>query len=167
MTLEDIPHLDDVSTHMSMMKTTFMLFRWIEEDKEDVLCDGFNIGPGDVYRITESARWLIYAATVFAKLFAFKKMSFQLDDVKSRIQYGIKEELIPLAKLKGIGRVRARNLFKKGYRTPADLTYLDAESLAAIPQIGKALAKELLKQVSGPSGSVDLVAVQKFGERFK
>jgi len=167
MTLEDIPHLDDVSTHMSMMKTTFMLFRWIEEDREDVLCDTFNIGPGDVYRITESARWLIYAMTVFAALFEFKRMSFQLDEVKSRIQYGIKEELIPLAKLKGVGRVRARNLLKKGYRSPTDLRHLDQETLAAIPQIGKALAKELLAQVSGHKGSVDLAAVQKFGQRFK
>ncbi len=167
MTLEDIPHLDDVSTHLGMMKTTLMLMRWIEEDKEEVLCDEFNIGPGDVYRITESARWLIYAACVFAELFEFRRLPFQLDMIKSRIQYGIREELIPLARLKGVGRVRARNLFTKGYRSAADLKSLDLETLAAVPQIGKTLAKELLAQVSGHKGHADLAAVEQFAKRFR
>jgi hypothetical protein len=47
-----------------------------------------------------------------------------------RVRYGIKEELLELAALEGVGRIRARMLFKHGYHTLADLKPATAEHLA-------------------------------------
>ena len=84
-----------------------------------------------------------------AELLRFKKLTFVLDDLQERVHYGIKEELLELCRLKGVGRVRARNLFRKGFRKIADLKFATAEDLTKIPAIGKALAADILDQVSG------------------
>jgi helicase len=161
---EDFPQLEDYFTNLSILKTVFLFWHWIEEEKEESICDQFNLGPGDIYRHVENAHWLIHAAMVFAELLGFKKLTFSLGDLKNRVQYGIREELLALVKLKGIGRVRARNLFTKGYHKPKDLKYADIDSLAQINQIGKTLAKDIIAQVS--TGKVDKEAVKEFAQRF-
>jgi helicase len=63
------------------------------------------------------------------------------------VRYGIKEELLSLTKLKGIGRVRARILFQHGLEKPADLKNVSAEQLGGIKGIGLALARDILQQL--------------------
>ncbi len=145
----ETPILEDLYGFMSTLKTTWMLLRWIEEEKEELICDYFGIGPGDIYRHIEASQWLLHAAVLMAELLRFKKLTFVLDDLQERVHYGIKEELLELCRLKGVGRVRARNLFRKGFRKIADLKFATAEDLTKIPAIGKALAADILDQVSG------------------
>ena len=127
-----------------------MIYSWIEEEKEDLICEQFGVGPGDIYRHVESAQWLLYAASVIADLFAFGRLSFHVESLRKRIHYGIKEELLELASLRGVGRVRARSMFKKGLKTYEDLKKISVDDLSDIPAIGKSLAKEIIKQVSSP-----------------
>ncbi|MCK5214237.1 MAG: DEAD/DEAH box helicase [Candidatus Omnitrophica bacterium] len=145
---DDLMILEDYMIYLCVMKTTFLLSRWIEEDNEAALCESFNVGPGDIYRHIESTQWLIHAAIIFADLFQFKKIGFLLADLKSRIRYGIKEELIALTQLKNIGRIRARNLFDKGYKKLTDLKYASLDDIAKIPSIGRTVAKDILDQVT-------------------
>ena len=147
MTAHDLPRLEDFVLNLSILKTAKMLWLWIEEEREEKICDLFNVGPGDIYRHTENVKWLLHATLVFAELFECKKLTFPIASLKDRIQYGIKEELVALTQLKGIGRVRARFLFEKGFRHPRDLKYASIEELAEIHQIGKTLAEDLLQQV--------------------
>jgi helicase len=77
-------------------------------------------------------------------------LSWPLAHLKNRVQYGVKEELTELTQLKGVGRVRARNLFEKGYKNFADLKKAGLDELAEIDKIGKNLAKEILEQLSKP-----------------
>src|ERR1041385_7118657 len=44
-----------------------------------------------------------------------------LAELGMRLEHGIKEELLPLIRLRGVGRVRARVLYGSGLRTPKDL----------------------------------------------
>lgn len=141
--------LQDYLLNGAVLKTTLMLTRWAEEESEESICEQFNLGPGDIYRQTESTRWLLHSAIVFADLFEFKKLTMLLADLETRVRYGIKEELLDLTRLKGIGRVRARNLFAKGYKTTLSLKNLSVDTLAEVPNIGKTLAKEILDQVWG------------------
>ena len=142
--------LEDLNFYLATIKTSWMLSTWIEEEKEETICDQFGIGPGDVYRHTESAQWLLYAAGVIANLFQLGRVSYSLENLRRRISYGIKEELLELAQLRGVGRVRSRNLYNKGFKNFADLKKSSVESISQIPQIGKALAKEIIDQVSLP-----------------
>jgi helicase len=143
----DVPELEDVFFQLSVLKTTWMLTNWIEEEKEESLCDRFNIGPGDIHRHVEAAQWILYATSVIAELFKFKRLTFIADDLKTRVHYGIHEELLELVLLKGVGRIRARNLFEKGFKRLTDFRLTPIDDLASVPQIGKALAKDILEQI--------------------
>ncbi len=145
----DTPLLDDLYGYWASLKTTWLLLRWIEEEKEEVICDEFGIGPGDVYRHIESAQWLLHAGGNVAELMNFKKMTFVLDDLRQRVHYGIKEELLELCNLKGVGRVRGRSLFRKGYKKISDLKFTSVDELAKVPSVGRALAQDILNQATG------------------
>ncbi len=149
-TRDDIAALEDIYFYLSTLKTTWLFSRWIEEEKEDLLCDDFGIGPGDIYRHTESCQWLLHAASEIADLFKFHKLTFILEDLRRRVDYGIREELLELVSLKGIGRVRARHLFDKGYKKFSDLKFASVDDLAKVPAIGKSLAQEILSQITKP-----------------
>ncbi len=151
LTPENHPQFEDVYAYLSTVKTTWMLFQWIEEGKEEMICDQFNVGPGDVYRHVETVQWLLYAATNIAQLFHHKKLTFQLGNLRNRIRYGIKEELLELISLKGIGRVRARVLYNHGFKKLADLKHASLDKLAALPHIGKTIAQDIFAQLSKDS----------------
>ncbi|MCK5633186.1 hypothetical protein KAH94_05520, partial [bacterium] len=73
--------------------------------------------------------------------------TFEIEALKTRVQYGVKEDLLKLIRLKGVGRVRARNIHNNGIKTFADLKTMSQDKLARIPTIGNALAKNILMQV--------------------
>lgn len=151
MTTKELPALENFILYLSVSKTTMMMTQWIEEEQEETICDQFNIGPGDIYRHLESNLWLLHAALTFSELFNFANLTWPLAHLKNRVKYGIKEELIELTQIKGIGRIRARILFDKGYKNFKDLKITPLDDLAQIDKIGKTLAKEILKQLSKPT----------------
>ena len=146
----DLSILQDAYTFYATLKTMWLLNRWIEEEKEETLCDEFNVGPGDIYRHVESAEWLLYAAGTIAELYHYKKLSFNLEDLRHRVRYGIREELLELASLRGVGRIRARQLYAHHYHKLTDLKLATVDQLASIKTIGKALAKDILTQIHQP-----------------
>jgi helicase len=149
-TPNDLPELQDVYTYYATLKTMWLWSRWIDEEKEETMCDDFNVGPGDIYRHVESAGWLLHAAGMIAELLHYKKMTFDLEALRLRVRYGIKEELLNLASLEGVGRIRARILFKHGYHTLDDLKPATASHLASIKTIGKSLADSIVQQIHHP-----------------
>ncbi len=148
---QDLPMLEDVYTYYSTLKTMWLMGRWIDEEKEEALCDDFNVGPGDIYRHVESAEWLLYTAGCIAELNHFKNLTFLLENLRRRVRYGIKEELLELASLHGVGRIRARQLFAHGYHKLGDLQFATADQLSSIKTIGKALAREIIVQAHTPT----------------
>ena len=143
---ENFYELDDYTTFMRTIKTTWFLHEWINGEREEALCEKFNVGPGDIYRYVDMAQRLLYATGTIAQMLNKKKLTFEIEALKIRVQYGIKEDLLDLIQLKGVGRVRARNLHSSGIKTLADLRSISQEKLAAIPAIGKALAKNIQEQ---------------------
>ncbi len=141
------PYLDDYFAYMSTMKMTFLLSEWIDEKSEEAICDQFSMGPGDIYRHIESTQWLLYAAATIADLLMKKNVTIKINDIKQRIHYGIKEELLKIVQLKGVGRIRARQLFNHGYKKLIDFRFTSADKLSDVPQIGKSLAQDILKQI--------------------
>lgn len=152
LTPDNCAALDDLYSYLRTIKTTWMLNQWIEEDKEDTLCEQFGIGPGDIYRHVESTRWLLYAAARIAELLRQRTLTFQLEDLRQRVIYGVKDELLDLCSLKGVGRVRARHLLRHGISKVNDFHRRTVEDIAAIPSIGKALANRIFEQILNPPG---------------
>ena len=71
----------------------------------------------------------------------------ELDILRKRITYGIKHELIDLVRIRNVGRVRARILFKNGYKNRTTLKKVPLEKLAEIDKIGMTIAKSIKSQV--------------------
>ena len=124
-------------------RSLLALHSWINESSEIFLSDNFGIESGDMHRMTETADWLIHALYEIAKLEKKDEILTEIDGLRSRIVYGIKEELVDLVKIKGIGRVRARILFKNGIKTTEDLSEISIERLAKIDKIGPVIAENI------------------------
>ncbi len=121
---------------------------WINEKSEKEIMQKFKITPGELRSRIEIADWLIYSILEISKLVPVaKQIQKLLRKLRVRIYYGIKEELIPLVKLEGIGRLRARLLFNAGVKTIQDLKGKPVEKIAQILK-SKTLAQKIKEKIS-------------------
>ncbi len=138
--------VEDYDFFLAEVKTATLLNDWITERTEEEVTKKFGVGPGDVRRLTDQAEWLLYSMAELGKLFTKKKVR-GLTRLTIQVQYGVKEELLELISLKGVGRVRGRALFRQGFRTLRELQKADPNELARIPSIGPSLAKKIKEQL--------------------
>lgn len=132
---------------MAEVKTARMLQSWLDEVHEDNIHERFGVGAGDIRRCVNSAEWLLYSSNELAKLFKVKSVLPLLRGLRRRVRYGIKEELLEIVSLRGIGRVRGRSLYKAGYRKLADIKRTNVQELACVPYIGPETAWSIKRQV--------------------
>lgn len=133
---------------LSELKTTSALMQWILEATEDKIVGHFGIGPGDLRTLVELSDWLLYSTSEIARIFNMKETVKILSQLRVRVEYGIKEELLELVSLRGIGRVRARNLYNSGFKSLKDIKEATLEELSKVPTMGKALAEDIKRQVT-------------------
>jgi helicase len=136
---------------LAELKTARMLQAWLEEVPEDPIHERFGVGAGDIRRTVDTAEWLLYSAYELAKLFKVERALPMLRDLRQRVRYGVKEELLELVSLRGVGRVRARSLFKAGYRKLADIKWATEQELARVPYVGVEIARSIKQQVEEAS----------------
>jgi len=67
--------------------------------------------------------------------------------LSQRIVYGIREELLDLVRVKGIGRVRARILFRYGIKNLDDLRKIQVNKLGEIDKIGPTIADNIKSEL--------------------
>ncbi|MBI2151221.1 hypothetical protein HYU21_00660 [Candidatus Woesearchaeota archaeon] len=136
---------DEYGEFMNSIKTALFFEEWIDEKDEDFLLETFDITPGEIRVKLETADWLLYATEELAKLQGQRDVVSEVARLRFRLQEGVREELLALLKLRGIGRVRGRRLFKAGIKDLGDIKKIDLTSLSQI--LGKALAEDVKKQV--------------------
>ncbi|KPV64386.1 MAG: putative ski2-type helicase [Candidatus Bathyarchaeota archaeon BA2] len=130
-------------------KLAWVMDAWIEETTEDETIEKFRVQPGDLYRLIQTTRWLLYSSYELASLFGHKDLLPHLAELMERTENGVKAELLPLVRLEGIGRVRARTLYNSGLKTVKDLKEAPLNKLVSLPLIGPKLAKKIKEQVGG------------------
>jgi replicative superfamily II helicase len=81
-----------------------------------------------------------------------------VDELGLRIRYGVREELLDLVRLRGIGRVRGRALFAAGFPDREALASASPDRLAAVLK-SRALADAVLKQIHHPSSRTEVPTV--------
>ncbi|MFB6077679.1 MAG: ATP-dependent DNA helicase [Halarchaeum sp.] len=109
---------------LSALKTAKLLEDWANELDEDRIAERYGVGPGDIRGKTETAEWLLGAA---------ERLAGELDldcvrdvrDARKRVDYGVREELLDLAGVRGVGRKRARRLYRAGVESRSDLRNAD------------------------------------------
>jgi helicase len=125
---------------------------WIEETSERVLSDKIGVEPGDMHRIVEISNWLAYSLYEVAKLLRRGDLMPELYNLRTRIRHGVKEELLSLVVLEGIGRVKARALYNAGFIDVPTITKASEAKLASVPKIGPTLAGKLKHQLKNGLG---------------
>ncbi|MFN3654438.1 MAG: helicase-related protein [Candidatus Nitrosotenuis sp.] len=128
-------------------RSLLALHAWLNESSEIQLSDNLGIESGDMHRMVEMADWLAYCLYELAKLLERQDLLEELAMLRKRIQYGIKDELIDLVQIKGIGRIRARKLFAKGITNLEDLRRIPVDKLAQIDKIGPTIADNIKSQL--------------------
>ena len=128
-------------------RTVLALIAWINENSEQTILDKYSIEPGDLHRMVDNADWLLYSFSELSRLFMRNDLALESSELRERVKYGIRSELIPLTRLDGVGRVRARMLFSAGYTDMDKLSQAPIEKLAAVPKIGPAVATQIKKQL--------------------
>ena len=124
-------------------RSLLALQSWITESTELSLSDSLGIESGDMHRMTENANWLSYCLREISKHVERVDLLEELSDLRNRVVYGIREELLDLVRVKGIGRVRARILFKHGIKNLDDLRKIPVNKLAEIDKIGSTIADNI------------------------
>lgn len=155
--------VEDYDFFLAEVKTASLLHDWTSERTEEEVTKKFGIGPGDVRRMTDQGEWLLYSMAELGRIFNKKKVR-ALTRLTIQIQYGVKEELLELISLRGIGRVRGRALFQRGYKTLKDLQKANPNDLARIPTIGSALAIKIKEQVGIPVDAREIEGQAALGD---
>jgi len=129
-------------------RSFWALCEWVEETGDKVLSDQMGVEPGDMHRIVEMGGWLAYSLYEVAKLLRREDLLPELYNLRTRIRYGVKEELLPLVALESIGRVRARALYSAGFTDISKIAKAPQAKLAAVTKIGPAVAEKLKDQLN-------------------
>ena len=140
------------------LKTALLLADWADEVGEDTICERYRVGPGDIYGMVESVAWLVHAARSLAKLFA-PHLAAPIEEMELRTKHGIKKELLPLIRLHGIGRVRARRLFNNNLGSIEALRAAGPEKVGKI--LGQGIAARIFEQLEGTREEVGEVSEEQ------
>ncbi|MGD0804866.1 MAG: DEAD/DEAH box helicase [Candidatus Bathyarchaeia archaeon] len=131
------------------VKTAMVLNDWINEKSEADILEQHGVQPGDRYAAVHNAEWLLYSAHEITEVVGVPDHKRQLGELNDRVKHGVSKKLLPLVRLKGIGRVRARVLYNSGLTGIAELKRAPLQRLVALPLIGPRLAKSIKEQVGG------------------
>lgn len=124
------------------MKFALVMKMWIEEYGEKYLFEEFRVSPGELRAKIEIASWLLYSILELCKI---KDMypGMKIWKIIPRLKHGVKEELIELVKIRGIGRVKARTLYNNNITRLEDVRKFSYEKLRKL--VGEQAAKNLMK----------------------
>jgi helicase len=137
---------DDAENYYRAIKTAMLLTDWADEMPDAKICERYAVGPGDVHGMVESVNWLLHATSELSRMFA-PAFHTQVREYETCMKNGIRRELLPLVKLRGIGRVRARRLFNNNITSPEAVLAAGIESVTRI--IGLGIAEQIFTQLGG------------------
>ena len=129
---------------LAALKTARLLEDWASEIDEDEIADRYGVGPGDIRGKTEAASWLLGAAESLAAELGLSAVT-AIRRARRRVEHGVGEELLELAGVRDVGRVRARRLFEAGIETPAELREADKRQVLAALRGRRKTAETILE----------------------
>jgi helicase len=115
---------------LSALKTARLLEDWASERDEEEIAERYGVGPGDIRGKVETATWLLGAAESLASERGLG-VGPAIRTARTRAEHGVREELVDLAGVRGVGRKRARRLFEAGIEDRAALREADKSVVLA------------------------------------
>jgi helicase len=137
----DLPLRED-EVYFRSLKTAMVLHDWSHELPDATICERYGISPGDIFALNETIRWLLHATGRLARMFRKPYVS-PIQELELCLKHGVKRELIPLVRIRNIGRVRARRLFNNGFTSPEKI--LSAGEDRIIPVLGHGITEQVFR----------------------
>jgi len=135
----------EYDSYLEAVKLAMILEEWCEERDEEFILETYNIRPGELRTKLSRLDWLLYACHELAHILQFNDLLKEIRKARIRAKYGVKEELLSLIRLEGIGRMRARILWRNSIKDLGDVKNVEQKRLADL--LGAKLASSLKKQV--------------------
>ena len=148
-----LPHDDDAEAYYRALKTAMLLSDWTDELSDTKICERYSVGPGDIYGMVESVTWLLHASAELSRMFG-SSFHQKVREYEICMKNGTRRELLPLIRLRGIGRVRARRLFNNGMTTPDEILVRGIEEVTTI--LGLGVAEQIFNQLQQKKGVLSL-----------
>jgi helicase len=141
---------EEMEEYYRALKTAMLLSDWTDELTDAKICERYSVGPGDIYGMVESVNWLLHATAELSRMFvpAFHPA---IREFEICMKNGIRRELLPLVKLRGIGRVRARRLFNHSLTTPDAVREAGIDTVTKI--LGRGIADQIFAQLQNGRGT--------------
>ncbi|MFB6178022.1 MAG: ATP-dependent DNA helicase [Halobaculum sp.] len=150
---------------LAALKTAKLLEDWASELDEDRITERYGVGPGDIRGKVETAEWLLGAAEDLATELDLG-VSVAIRRARRRVEDGVREELLDLTGIRGVGRKRARKLFEAGLEARADLREADKGTVLAALDGRRKTAERILENVGRRDPSMEGVsAAENVGRR--
>lgn len=141
---------------LSALKTGRLLEDWASELDEERITERYGIGPGDLRGKVETAEWLLNAAERLAiELDSGGDTVAAISAARQRVEYGVSEELLSLAGVGNVGRVRARRLYEAGIETREDLRNADKRVVLGALKGREKTAETILRNAGHPDPSIE------------
>jgi len=138
---------------LGSLKSASVLEMWVQERTDDEIAEEWSVAPGDLRNMADTGEWLVSALSEMCRFFDHPH-STPIRKLAIRLRNGVREDLLPLLELQGVGRVRARALFRAGYTGLAALRRANPRELAGVPAVGPVLARSILKQLGVDAGEI-------------
>ncbi|WP_336001176.1 ATP-dependent DNA helicase [Halorientalis halophila] len=139
---------------LSALKTARLLEDWASEVEESQITERYDVGPGDVRGKVETTQWLLGAAESLAAELDMDCVP-AIREARTRVEHGVKTELVDLAGVRGVGRKRARRLYDAGIRTRADLREADKAVVLGALRGREKTAENVLENAGREDPSMD------------
>ncbi len=136
--------LEAVDVFLRAVKLSCALEAWMNEKPDREIMEDYGIAPGDLRTKLLNADWVAYSASELAKLSGMRGRASELSKIRMRLEHGVKEELLAIIALPGIGRVKARRLWSAGLRNREAVLTSEKRRLAEI--VGEKTAENLLRR---------------------
>ncbi|MFA4877215.1 MAG: ATP-dependent DNA helicase [Methanoregula sp.] len=141
---------EEVEGYYRALKTAMLLSDWTDELTDAKICERYSVGPGDIYGMVESVNWLLHASAELSRMFV-PEFHSPIREFEICMKHGIRRELLPLVKLRGIGRVRARRLFNNSITSPDAVRAAGIETITKI--LGRGIAEQIFFQLQNTKGT--------------
>ncbi|AQL42704.1 ski2-type helicase [Halorientalis sp. IM1011] len=139
---------------LSALKTARLLEDWASEVDESEVTDRYGVGPGDIRGKVETTQWLLGAAESLAGELDLDCVP-AIREARTRVEHGVKSELVDLAGVRSVGRKRARRLYDAGIRTRADLREADKSVVLGALRGREKTAENVLENAGREDPSMD------------
>ena len=127
------------------MKGALVVQSWMEEASMDSIEEEWGVQPGDLRSRVELMEWLLFAMRRILsedqylaniERDAHKTLYDSIDEVHRRVRYGCKADILGLVSIKGVGRVRAREMAETlGVSTVMDVSEITERDKARLSDL--------------------------------